>query len=113
MFICTKGCGHTEEGDAYIARWKDRNGATKTKAVPRPEIISKYFKQSNVIDVHNQSQQFDLKLEKHWLTHFGFFRIITTVFGMCVTNCWHAYRFHNNFRHSHHKIGIVHFASIL
>ena len=32
---------------------------------------------------------------------------------MCVTDCWHAYRFHNNFQHSHSKIGIVDFASIL
>ena len=68
---------------------------------------------SNVIDVHNQSRQFDLKLEKHWLTQCGYFRIITTVFGICVTDCWNAYKFHNNYRHKHNKIGIVDFASIL
>ena len=113
VFIATKGAGHTEEGTAYVAKWKDENNNTRVRNVFRPEIVSKYFTKSNSIDVHNQSRQFDLKLEKCWLTHCGFFRIITSAFGICVTDCWNAYRYHIDHRNHHKNIGIVKFASIL
>ena len=64
-FISTEGAGHTEEGRCYKAKWKDENGNTMTRDVPRPHVISKYFADSNVIDVFNQAHQFYLRLEKH------------------------------------------------
>ena len=54
FFIATKGAGHTEPGEPYVAKWKDKNLNTLTREVPRPEIVSKYFQKSNVIDVNNQ-----------------------------------------------------------
>ena len=46
LFICTKGCGHTECGEPYIARWKDRNGATKTKAVQDQRLFQSISKEA-------------------------------------------------------------------
>jgi hypothetical protein len=58
--------------------------------VPRPDVISKYFADSNVIDSHNQAQQSVLELEKHWITQSGWFRLSTTLIGMTITDCWRA-----------------------
>ena len=41
--------------------------------LPLPQVISKFFLDSNVIDIFNQACQFDLQLEKHWITYDGFF----------------------------------------
>ena len=93
-FIATKGSGNTKPGTPYKAKWKDDNGASVLKLIERPDIVSRYFLHSNVIDVGNQSRQFDLKLEKFWVTSCGYFRIITTLFGINVTDAWKAYKFH-------------------
>ena len=78
--------GHTEEGKPYVAKWKDAHNNTRTRNVPHPDMISKYFGSSNVVDLFNQSRQFDLKLEKHWVTEDGYFRLITSLFGIVVTD---------------------------
>ena len=72
-FVATKGCGDTEAGIPYEARWKDDNGNTVVRDVKRPEIVSKYFTKCNSIDVHNKNRQYDLKLEKHWKSNCGHF----------------------------------------
>ena len=90
-FVFTKGAGHTQEGKPYVAKWKDDNNNTRTRNVPRPDVISKYFGHSNVVDLFNQSRQFDLKLEKHWVTEDGYFRLLTSLFGIVVTDCWKSY----------------------
>ena len=115
FFIATKGSGHTEPGVPYQAKWKDSNKNTRIRKVARPQIVSKYFLKSNSIDLHNQSRQCDLRLEKCWISHCGFFRILTTIFGICVTDCWHAYKYHcaHSSTYHHHGIRIVDFAGIL
>ena len=112
-FLSTKDAGHTEQGVCYEARWKDDNNNTRTRYVPHPEIVSKYFGKSNVIDSCNQSRQFDLKLEKHWLTECGYFRLCTTLFGITITDCWNGYKFHLNSTHHHKHMGILEFSKIL
>ena len=112
-FIFNKGAGHTEEGTPYVAKWKDENNNTRTREVPRPDVISKYFGQSNVVDVFNQSRQFDLKLEKHWVTEDGFFRLVTTLFGIVVTDCWKAYCWHLPQQHRHADLELIEFVRLL
>lgn len=51
-------------------------------------MVSTYFKYSNCVDLHNQARQFDLALEKKWVTHTGYFRLYTTLIGMVVTDIW-------------------------
>ena len=73
MFPFTIGAGHTEPGVPCKAKWKDEHGIMSAVGhVPRPEVCAKHFQNSNTIDVHNQSRQHDLKLEKHsWVTQSG------------------------------------------
>jgi hypothetical protein len=112
-FVATKGAGHTEPGTPYEAKWKDDKGNTCCRNVPRPKIISKYFLQSNKIDMFNQSRQSDLKLEKHWITNNGYFRCITTLFGICVTDAWKGYQYHLGVRHRHKGQELMDFAKLL
>jgi hypothetical protein len=56
--------------------------------VEHPDIISKFFLDSNTIDKHNQSWQYDLALEKTWLTQGPYFRLATTLLGIITVNTW-------------------------
>ena len=47
-------------------------------------MASLYFKGNNVIDVHNQNRQGTLALEKKWNTKDCWFRLFTTLVGMCT-----------------------------
>ena len=90
-FISTQGGGYTYEGKPYKARWKDKNNNFVVKDIPQPFLCSRYFQNLNTVDGHNQSLQFDLRLEKCWVTEDGFFRIATMIFGMVITDCWKGY----------------------
>lgn len=63
--------------------------------------------------MHNHARQSLLALEKHWVTLTGYFRIITTIVGICITDAWKAYRYHLNRQHRHKDIEMKDFASAL
>jgi hypothetical protein len=90
QFCATKNAGSTEPDEPYVACYTDQYRNVRYRNVPRPAIISNYFSRSNVIDSHNHAHQFELALEQHWVTHCGWFRIMVTIMGMCVTDCWKA-----------------------
>ena len=92
VFLGTKNSGSTKPGDPYVARFPDANGNVAQRNVQRPAVISEYFKDSNVIDSHNQARQYELALEKRWITKDCYFRVNTTLLGMTVTDCWRAYK---------------------
>jgi hypothetical protein len=92
VFLGTKKSGSTIPGEPYVARFPDANGNVAQRNVPRPDVISKYFNRSNVIDTHNQARQYELALEKRWIVESGYFRIATTILGMTVIDCWRAYK---------------------
>ncbi|KAL3908548.1 MAG: hypothetical protein SGILL_008440 [Bacillariaceae sp.] len=85
-FVATKGADLTSNGDPYVARFLTKQGNYKTREVCRPRICSSYFDASNTIDVHNQIRQDMVALEEHWVTHDGWFRIVSTIIGMTVTD---------------------------
>ena len=64
-FLCTRGAGRTTAGEPYEARFPEKFGNLCVRHVARPAIISKFFKYSNCVDLHNQARQFDLALEKN------------------------------------------------
>ena len=72
VFLTTKGAGSIEKGEPYEARFPDNYENLCVCHVSRPRIILLYFKYSNIVDVHNQSRQADLSLEKN-----GLQRIVT------------------------------------
>ena len=92
VFIATKGAGHTTKGSPYEAKYPDAYHNQVIRDIPRPEVVSIYYGGSNEVDVHNQERQSELRLEKHWKTTDGFFRIATTMIGICVTDTWLAVR---------------------
>lgn len=90
-FVATKNAGSTSLGKPYSAKFLDSFGNLVSRPVDRPKIISNYFTYCNAIDVHNQLRQYHLALEKCWVTTNCWFRIITTVIGMTVTDCFKLY----------------------
>ena len=107
MFIFTDGAGHTEPGIPYVAKWNDDNSNKVESHIPRPAVVSFYFEKCNGIDVHNQQRQKQLRLEKCWVTEDGYFRILTTMFGITVVDAWRAYRHHTRLTHRHHNIELM------
>ncbi len=55
-----------------------------------------------MIDKHNQARQFELHLEKCWVTLDPYFRLCTTIIGMTVADCWKVCNYHGLF--NGHKI---------
>ena len=58
-------------------------------------MIANYFKYSNKVDIHNQVRQFDIGLEKKWITPNPYFRLYTTQVGMNLTYSWKAIKRHH------------------
>jgi hypothetical protein len=112
-FLWTKGAGHTEAGKPYEANWIDSNGNRSVRFVPRPAVISCYFERSNKIDVSNQMRQSELKLEKVWKTNCGYFRLLTTLIGCNVVDCWRSYRRHCSHQNRHKNVTLLDFISML
>jgi hypothetical protein len=112
-FICHRDTGSTECTDFYEAKWKDANGNTDSRRVPRPDVMGRYFRVCNRVDMHNHARQSLLALEKHWVSMTGYFRIITTIVGICITDAWKAYRYHLNRQHRHKEMEMKDFASAL
>jgi hypothetical protein len=112
-FITTKGAGNTEPGVPYEARWTDNKGNTRCRKIARPDVISRYFVKSNVIDKHNHARQAELKLEKKWVTKDGYFRIFTTVLGMTVIDSWKGYKHHLSYNDADKNLQVLDFAERL
>ena len=105
-FVFTEDAGSTTNGRAYEMKFPDGNDNICIRMVNRPEVVSTFFDQVNVIDVLNHLRQKCLALEKKWVTHTGYFRIHTTLVGMNVVDtlmlCFH----HNILRNQKHGISI-------
>lgn len=87
FFISTCGVT-TPASQPYITSFEDEHGEIVSKAFPRPELIDDYYRACTVLDDHNNLRQGQLKLEKKWRTQSCWFRVITTLIGMAVTNCF-------------------------
>lgn len=112
-FIATEGAGHTLPGDPYEAKWMDANGRTASRLIPRPHILSEYFKHSNQIDKHNHVRQAELAIEKNVVTECGFFRLFCTYLGITVTDSWKLYKDGLGGKHVNKHISILSFANVL
>ena len=110
-FVMTRGAGSTAQGKPYYAKFPDKYGNVCTREVARPDVISNYFKYSNVVDLHNQARQFELALEKKWITQDGYFRIFTTFLGMNVIDAWKALK--SNHKSSFRDVTVTQFSDIL
>ena len=112
-FLFTEGATSTEMGDPYVAKWKDEHGNSMWREVPRPECCTRYFQNSNIIDVLNQQRQKELRLEKYWVTQDGFFRVTVTVFGIVVVDVWNGYKYHLGNGHRHKDCELMDLVNML
>ena len=115
-FVATENAGSTAKGDSYIMKYTDSYGNICTRLVDRPDLISKFFATSNTIDTHNQLRQFNLALEKKWLTKNPYFRLSTTLLGINVVDTYHLSSWHgviNYSRKDDKKLSVCTFAGIL
>ena len=99
-------------------KYTDSYGNICTRHVERPDVISKFFATSNVIDTHNQLRQDLLQLEKKWLTKNAYFHLCTTIIGMNVTDAYHLANYHKVINYTgggsgEKKISLQCFAGIL
>ena len=94
-FVCTSGAGSTGPGEPYEMKWSDDHGNIHIRNVSRPAVISRFFKHSNSVDVHNHLRQYCLKLEKKWVTVDCWFRLTTTLMGISAVDAFRLAKFHN------------------
>ena len=111
FFIFTEDAGSTKKGTPYEMKWTNDRGNVCVREVDRPDVVSHFFEQSNLIDVHNQLRQDELALEKRWVTNDGYFRLATTLVGINTVDCWRLASFHNILDKD--QVGITRFAGIL
>ena len=64
VFISTENAGTTKDGKPYIAKFRDVANRPQERNVPRPDIVSNYFGDSNIIDKINHCRQSELGLEE-------------------------------------------------
>ena len=94
VFISTKGAGLTTEGAPYHAKYTDLHQNRLEREIFRPALISEYFQDANMVDMHNHARQGELGLERSWTTRDCWFRLACTFIGMNLTDTWKAYKYH-------------------
>jgi len=52
--------------------------------IKRPHMFEAFYEYFGAIDVHDHLRQGSLAMEKEWLTHKWWHRILATIFGMVV-----------------------------
>ena len=113
LFAMSKDAETTEPGFPYIARFPDEHGNVRERRVLRPKCLSVYFAAANLVDVHNHLRQGVLRLEMLWRTPNPWFRLITTIIGMSVVDCFLATKFHLGRNQIPVSSGIEHFADCM
>jgi Transposase IS4 len=91
-------CGLDAPTEVYNKkRWKVTQGfstVTKyVKAVPCCKMIMTYFSANGAVDVHNQTRQGTLAMERNHPVHEWHFRWFCTMLGIICTNTWKAIRY--------------------
>ncbi len=94
FFIATSGVADILNGDPYVQRWAGDHGNLCTRHVPRPALVSRYFKDSPKVDNNNQARHHDLGLEELSGTHVCWFWLHVTLQGITATECWKSTRYH-------------------
>ena len=63
-FVATQDAGSTRKGKPYEMKYVDSYENVCVRYVDRPQVISDYFIDSNVIDTANHVRQYELALQK-------------------------------------------------
>jgi hypothetical protein len=93
-FVATTDAGSKKAGTPYYMIFTDAYSNVCVCKDQRPVIISTFFNDLKCVDSHNHVRQYELALEKKWLTQDPFFRLHTTLTGMTVADEWKLASFH-------------------
>ena len=113
LFAMSRDAETTEPGLPYVARYANEHGNVRERRVLRPRCLSIYFRAANLIDMHNHLRQGVLRLEMHWKTPNPWFRLISTIIGTTVVDCFLATKFHLGAQQKPVSGGVEHFADCL
>ena len=69
-------------------KFTDAHENIHVRDVDRPDVVSRFFQESNCVDKHNQVRQFELALEKKRIMDDAYFRLFTTLVGINVVDTW-------------------------
>jgi hypothetical protein len=105
-------CGSTEPSEKmYTSYFEDEFGNVACKEIPRPRIAHLLYDYLPLIDEHNKQRQSILGLERKWPTRKCWFRLLTTLVGMCVVDMHRLYR---NLRPSEYQeMDILQFSDVI
>ena len=106
FFVMSENAGSTTPGEPYEMKFQDEFGNIQIRRVDRPDVLSKFFRDSNSVDKHNQGRQHYLALEKHWHTTDCYFRLCTTMVGINVTDTWKLLKHHHLVPSRHVNCGV-------
>ena len=86
-------CGSTEPSpNMYKSYFEGDFGNVSYKELNRPSIAHLLFDYLPLIDEHNKQRQNRLALETKWPTRCCWFRLLTTLIGMCVVDLHRLYK---------------------
>jgi hypothetical protein len=105
-------CGSTRPAEKmYMSYFEDDYGNVGSKEISRPELAHLLYDYLPLIDEHNKQRQKILGLERKWPTRNCWFRLLTTLMGMCIVDMHRLYR---NVRNEHYlDMDILEFSDLL
>ena len=62
-FVLTSDAGSTTPDEPYEMKFTNTYGNIHVRDVDYPDVISRFCKESNCVDKHNQARQFELALK--------------------------------------------------
>ena len=90
----SKNAGSARKGSPHEMKFADACSNVHVRLVNRLSAISDFFRDSNIVDKHNQVRQHELELEKKWETRDPYFRLTTTMISHNATDSWNLSLYH-------------------
>ena len=67
-FILTEGAGSTEPGDPYLSCFPDIYSDVSVRPIVIPHLLGRYFNACNAIENQKRIRNYDIALDKYWVT---------------------------------------------
>jgi len=104
--------GSTEPSDKlYMSYFEDDFRNVSSKEVSHLKLAHLIYDYLPLINEHNKQRQKILGLERKWPTRSCWFRLLTTLLGMCVVDMHQIYRNLKNERY--HDVDVLEFSDII
>jgi hypothetical protein len=86
-------CGSMEPAEKmYMSYFEDDYGNVGSKEINCPKLAHLLYDYLPLSDEHNKQRQKNLGLERKWLTRNCWFRLLTTLMGICIVDLHLLYR---------------------